>query len=68
MGDVITRGFKSVIARKNAGSASSYLIEENFEGTGTPTGWAVLAGTPDFGYTTTVIDGTKSHSEILHFY
>lgn len=33
---------------------------EDFEGTGTPTGWTVTHGTPDFDYTTTVFSGIES--------
>jgi hypothetical protein len=37
----------------------SYLVEENFEGTGTPSGWTPI-GTVDFDYTTTVLQGAQS--------
>lgn len=45
---------------KPASAVSNILIEEDFEGTGTPNGWTVNAGSPNFDYTTTVIDGSES--------
>lgn len=37
----------------------SYLVEENFEGTGTPTGFS-SSGTPDYDSTVTVLEGAQS--------
>jgi len=43
----------------SAAAPPSYLVEENFEGTGTPSGWIPI-GTVDFDYTTTVLQGVQS--------
>ena len=65
MGDVITRGFKSVIARKNAGGGGgtpTYGVE-GFEGTGEPASWSntiVASGTVDYDDTVDPGTGTKS--------
>ncbi len=37
----------------------TYLVQEDAEGTGSPTGW-VNNGTPNWDYTTTVLEGTQS--------
>jgi hypothetical protein len=39
-----------------------YLVQEDFEGTGTPSGWAKLSDRPlpNFDYTSTVLEGTES--------
>jgi len=44
-----------------AAPATSYLVEENAEGTGTPSGWADT-GTHDWDYTTTALRGSQSLS------
>lgn len=56
------QGFHSVIARKKvgAGGAPTWIIEEYFEGTGTPSGWTVVTNSPDFDYATGPIEGAKS--------
>lgn len=41
-------------------SGPTYLVSEDFEGAGTPSGWTVTAGTPDFDYTTSPIVGAHS--------
>lgn len=38
----------------------SYLVEENCEGTGTPADWTDIVGSPDWDYTTTVLEGSES--------
>lgn len=38
--------------------APSYLVEENFEGVGTPAGWTVI-GTVDFDYATSPVQGAQ---------
>lgn len=40
--------------------APSYLVAEDFEETGTPAGWTVSAGSPNFNYAVTVLEGTES--------
>ncbi len=50
-------------ARTSVASAG-YLVDERFEGTGTPSGWASTTGTPDFDYTTTPPEG--SHGLLLN--
>ena len=41
-------------------TCSGFLVCENFEGTGMPTGWALNGGSPDWDYTTTILRGTQS--------
>lgn len=36
------------------------IINEDFEGTGLPSGWVVSKGTPDFDYTAAPLSGTES--------
>lgn len=43
----------------SAPAGVTYLVEENCEGTGTPSGWKD-AGTVDWDYTTTVLRGSQS--------
>jgi hypothetical protein len=43
-----------------AGGGVVYLVEENFEDTGTPTGWTVIAGTPNFDVATDPGEGSQS--------
>lgn len=38
---------------------SPYLLEENFEGVGIPLGWTVGAGSVNWGYTTSPLQGAK---------
>lgn len=58
-------GFVGQLSKKPAGSSSDVpagtLISENFEGTGTPSGWSV-SGSPNFDETGTVLDGAQSLS------
>lgn len=42
-----------------ASAGSSYLVEENFDGTGEPATWGHF-GTVNYDYTTTVLEGTQS--------
>jgi len=46
----------------SGGAAPSYLIDEDFEGSGLPTGWSDLStgGVRNFDYTGTVLEGTES--------
>lgn len=46
-------------AHAGAAAASYDLVEENCDGTGTPSGW-VDSGTPNWDYTTTILQGTQS--------
>lgn len=46
-------------AQASAGAGVSYLLEENFEGTGAPSGWN-SGGTVNWDYTTTVLQGSQS--------
>lgn len=50
VGSVVTAG---------GGGISYDLVEENADGTGTPSGW-VDSGSPNWDYTTTVLQGTHS--------
>jgi hypothetical protein len=52
-------GFVGQLSKKNTAVATSYLLEENCEGAGTPAGWGD-AGTPDWDYTTTILQGSHS--------
>jgi hypothetical protein len=38
--------------KRQAAAADSNAVTENFEGTGTPVGWTVLSGTPNFDQST----------------
>lgn len=51
-----------VVGRPLAGGGGgpSYLLEENFDGAGTPSGWTTATGTPNYDYTTTILQGTQS--------
>ena len=42
-----------------AAGGASYIISENFEGTGIPTGWGTGTGTPDYDYTTSPMEGAQ---------
>jgi len=53
--------YHSAVARIKAGGGVSLLLEEDAEGTGTPSGWT-NGGTPDWDYTTTVLAGSESLS------
>lgn len=46
--------------RRNAGGGPSYLLSEDWEGSGTPPGWTHSTGDVDPDYTTTVLDGAQS--------
>ncbi len=52
---VITLGLEGA-----AGGAPTFLIDEDFEGTGAPTGWAQIVATCDWDESTTVLAGSKS--------
>lgn len=43
-----------------SGDGITYLVEEDFEGSGAPSGWSCDATTCDFDYTTTVLEGAES--------
>jgi hypothetical protein len=45
---------------QSASTAVSYLLQENCEGTGTPSGWTDSAGSPNWDNTTNVIAGSQS--------
>jgi hypothetical protein len=47
-------------------SGPTYLIEENFEGAGAPTGWDDGAGTPNYDYATSPAPLEGSQSLLLH--
>lgn len=42
------------------GGGSSFDWTEDFEGSGTPSGWSVDDGSPDFDYTTNPLEGSES--------
>lgn len=42
------------------GTSTAFLVSENFEGTGTPSGWTTLTGTPNYDYTTVPLEGSQS--------
>ena len=44
------------------GGGGDYLVQEDFEGTGTPSGWTQFGSRPlpNFDYTSTVLEGTES--------
>lgn len=48
------------VTNNSTATAGSYLINEGFEGTGVPAGWATILGAPNYGYTTTALAGSKS--------
>lgn len=43
-----------------AAPSITYLFEDNFEGTGAPTGYTDTNGSPDYDYTATVLEGSQS--------
>lgn len=45
-----------------SGGGGDYLVQEDFEGTGTPSGWGKWTDRPlpNFDYTSTVLEGTES--------
>ena len=45
-----------------ASESATYLIDEDFEWTGTPSGWTVVSGSPNFDYTTNALEGSQSIS------
>lgn len=60
----ITQKLASVIAVKNTPFCiGTELLCEQFEGTGAPSGWSTLSGTPDYDYTTSPapLAGSKSY-------
>jgi len=50
---------RSIMMAKVAVPSVSYLVSEDAEGTGTPSGWTDGSG-PDWDYTTTVLEGAQS--------
>jgi hypothetical protein len=68
MGGIAEAGYVSVynVMRHDSALASAppaevtYLLNEDFEGSGTPTSWTVVSGSPTFDYTTDPINGNKS--------
>lgn len=51
--------FQTIFGAHASAAASYDLVEENCDGTGTPSGW-VDSGTPNWDYTTTILQGTHS--------
>lgn len=47
------------LRRSSVSAPASYLLQEDFEGTGTPTNWTPT-GTVDFDYSAAAIDGAQS--------
>ena len=43
-----------------AGGGASYLVSENFEGTGLPAGWTEVAGSPEWDITDNALEGSQS--------
>ena len=43
-----------------AGGGPSYIFDEDCEGTGTPSGWTIGEGTPNWDSTATVLEGAQS--------
>jgi hypothetical protein len=41
----------------------TYVLEENFEGTGIPSGWTAGNATHDYDYTTTALQGSQSYRQ-----
>lgn len=56
--DLASFSGQSVTNNSTAGGGS-YLVEEDCEGTGTPSGWTDT-GSPNWDYTTTVLQGSQS--------
>ena len=52
--------FAIIVGQSLVSSETGVTTFEDFEGVGTPTGWTVTHGTPDFDYTTTVLSGAES--------
>jgi hypothetical protein len=50
----------SAAHRRNAAAGPSYLLSEDWEGTGTPSGWTHSTGDILPDYTTTILDGAQS--------
>jgi len=44
----------------SAAPAPTYLFEESFDPTGTDLTWVTVTGTPDYDYTTTILEGAQS--------
>lgn len=52
--------FQTIFGAHASAAAASYdLVEENCEGTGTPSGWTD-SGSPNWDYTTTILQGAQS--------
>jgi hypothetical protein len=57
--DLATFATQAVTNSSTQGGVT-YLHEENFEGTGLPTNWTNESGSPNYDYTTTVLQGSQS--------
>ena len=49
--------------RSSPPSGPTYLVEENFEGVGLPSGWTAGNATHDYDYTTVVLQGSESYRQ-----
>lgn len=61
----LPRGYADAVirpVRMPLNSSQAFLLQEDFEGTGLPSGWtdSSTGGTRDFDYTTTVLEGLQS--------
>jgi hypothetical protein len=52
-----------VLGQPAAGGGPTYWLSETFEGTGTPAGWSIVEGTPNFDFTTSPLSGAQ-HLEV----
>lgn len=52
-------GRQTDLVNSSTQSGASYLVNENFDGTGTASGWT-NSGSPNWDYTTAILDGTHS--------
>lgn len=58
-GQVYLQNRRAAFRPKGGGAAASYLVEEDCEGTGTPSGWSDAAS-PDWDYTAVPLAGSHS--------
>jgi hypothetical protein len=58
--DVTSQGVLAAVARKNAGGGQVFLINEDAEGTGTPSGWTDSGANVDWDYSTSALSGSES--------
>lgn len=49
----------AAVTNNSTQSGGNYLVDEGFEGAGTPSGWTIISGTPDPDDATTVLVGSQ---------